>query len=126
MKIQILVDEINAQMQRHRSKTQITLKKMIDALENLPEESYIENIGGAHSYRGYYCDLAFEHNGGMRLVDELLLECKSLIGNSFYGYKGGKYVMTEDTPLWIAKEGHIGEKIIAINNNGSIETETDE
>lgn len=62
MNIQALIDGMNAQGQRERAETQMTLGKIIAALEAMPEGAEVANLNGGHSYRGYYSDLAFERN----------------------------------------------------------------
>jgi hypothetical protein len=115
MNLQNLVDGMNAQLQRERSETQMTLGKLIAELEAMPEGAEVANLNGMHSYRGYYTDLAFEQGEGMRAANELLAECKSAIGQVFEGYKGGDYVMDSTTPLWIAHYGICGEKLMALH-----------
>lgn len=126
MDIQALINGMNAQWQRERSETQMTLGRLIAALEEMQEGSEVANISDAHSYRGYYTDLAFEQGHGTRPAIGLLSECKNAMGRVFCGYKGGDFVMGELTPVWIAFYGSTGKKLIAINNDGTIETADDE
>ncbi|MDD5543867.1 MAG: hypothetical protein PHX83_11895 [Acidobacteriia bacterium] len=121
--MQALVDGMSAQWQRERSKTQLTLGLLIAALESMPPESRVANLCAPHSYRGYYCDLAFELTDGTRAASELLAECKGAMGKVFTGYKGGDFVMGALTPLWVSKYGESeGVRLISVSVGGGIET----
>ncbi len=125
MNLQDLVDGMGARLQRDRSETQLTLGELIAALEAMPDGAVV-SLKDAHSYRGYYCDLAFEPSDGMRPAVDLLAECKSAMGKVFEGYKGGDYVMGETTPIWLAEYGCTGLKLMAVHANGSIDTAEDD
>ena len=126
MNIQALIDGMSAQWQRERAETQMTLGKLIAALEAMPEGADVANLNGAHSYRGYYSDLAFEKSDGTRPAAELLAECKAAMGKVFYGYKGGDYLMGELTPVWLASRGCSGHKLMALHAGGKVETAEDD
>lgn len=126
MSLQALVDGMNAQWQRERAETQMTLGKLIAALEAMPEGAEVANLRDAHSYRGYYIDLAFEREEGTRQAAELLDECKAAMGQVFCGYKGGDYVMGALTPVWVASYGCCGPKLMALHAGGQIETAEDD
>jgi len=126
LNIQGVINEMNAQYQKKRSETQLTLGALITALKAMPPDSVVANISGAHSYRGYYCDLAFKLTSGTRPAKELLAECRDAMGNVFTGYKGGDYIMSTLTPLWIAEYGHCGLKLMAVHAGGELETEDDD
>ena len=59
-------------------------------------------------------------------VSELLTECKAAMGQVFEGYKGGNYVMGALTPIWVAYYGHVGQKLMALNADGAIDTADNE
>ena len=124
--MQALIDGMNAQFQKERATTQMTLGKLIAALEAMPADTDVAGLEGAHSYRGYYCDLAFEPTAKPVKAAELLAECKAAMGKVFEGYKGGEFVMGDRTPVWIAEYGHGGLKLVALNPDGTIETADDE
>ena len=126
MNIHALFDDMSAQWQRERAETQMTLGKLIAALEAMPEGADVANLNGAHSYRGYYSDLAFEKSDGTRPAAELLAECKDAMGKVFYGYKGGEYLMGELTPVWLASHGCGGPKLMALHAGGKVETAEDD
>jgi len=126
MFLQAMVDGMSEQWKRERAETQMTLGKLISSLEAMSEGSEVANLNGAHSYRGYYSDLAFEQDEGLRSSAELLVECKAAMGKVFSGYKGGDYVMGELTPVWIADYGCCGQKLMSIHPDGLIETAEDD
>jgi hypothetical protein len=127
MNLQDLVDDMSAQWQRERAETQMTLGKLITALEEMPEGAEVANLNSADSYRGYYSDLAFEYcPSGIRSASDLLAECRAAMGKTLGGYKGGDFVMGKTTPLWVASYGCCGEKLIALRPDGGIETATDD
>ena len=66
------------------------------------------------SYRGYYEDLALERIKFLsgETAESLLDSAKLALGKTFTGYKGGDYIMTESTPLWITN--HYSECGVAI------------
>lgn len=126
MDLQAAMNGMSAQWQRERAETQMTLGKLIAALEAMPEGAEVANINSAHSYRGYYSDLAFERDEGTRPATDLLAECKAAMGQVFCGYKGGNYVMGALTPLWIATYGCCGQKLMAVHPGGDVETAEDD
>lgn len=67
-------------------------------------------INGAHSYRGYYDELAFSLGDDVT-VGEMLAVARSCVGKTFRGWKGGDFKMTEDTDCWIAEDGCSGESL---------------
>ena len=125
MNIQSLFDLMSDIGQRHRAATQMTLGKLIAELEGMPPGAKVINMSRPHSYRGYYCDLAFENDEETCRAGELLAVCKSAMGKVFEGYKGGDYIMKESTPVWIAEYGCCGVKLMAIHEGGEYETEDD-
>lgn len=121
------LDGMSAQWQRERAETQMTLGKLIEALEAMPADAQVVNLRDAHSYRGYYCDLAFGlSDDDTRPATELLVECKAAMGRVFVGYKGGDFVMGALTPMWVAHYGCTGKKLMALNADGTIETADDD
>ena len=123
--MQDLIDGMIARFQRERADTQMTLGKLIAVLEAMPEGATVNNLRGAHSYRGYYSDLAFRRGEGTRQASALLDECREAMGQVFEGYKGGEYVMGSLTPVWLAEYGCCGLKLMAVHEGGSIETAED-
>ena len=126
MDLQALVDGMSVRWQSERAKTQMTLGKLIKALEAMAPDAEVAQLQSAHSYRGYYSDLAFELGPNTRSVQGLLSDCRAAMGQVFEGYKGGDFVMGALTPLWVAEYGDIGKKIIALRPDGTFELAEDE
>lgn len=121
---------INARMEQmskewfaERSRTQMTLGGLIDVLESMDRTVQI-NLGHPNSYRGYCSDLALEPCNAT--VQDLLNECRSVMGHVLYGYKGGEFIMHQSTPVWVASWGRTGRKLIAVSPNGDYITAPDE
>jgi uncharacterized protein (UPF0303 family) len=63
------------------------------------------------SWRGIYSELALnyihysqEPSTPMKYTDFINM-LRGALDSTFYGYKGGKYVMHSDTPIWVSKYG---------------------
>ena len=72
-----------------------------------------------HSYRGWYEHLAFScgRTWQSTLAKDVLIECEQAIGRTYRGYKGGDYVMDENTPLWVDEsENASGTAIVNIKD----------
>lgn len=79
------------------------------------------------SYRGYYDELAigfkiagYEGNSEVATsADEFLKLLKGAIGNTFTGWKGGDFMMTEDTPIWVDNPGNASSTaVMGIEDDG--------
>lgn len=116
----------------HREKTfavsaQITLGQLIKQIEDAglkckddSPKTISFDFGSAlptrlDSWRGSYSELALGyvlsgHDGEGdyegTTAEKLLTELKSAIGKIFTGWKGGDYVMGENTPVWVANPGN--------------------
>lgn len=89
----------------------MTLGDLIAFLEAVPPETVVPlGFHCPHSYRGYYCDLAFEPAKNVT-VGAMLADARSALGATFEGYKGGDYEMSADTDVWLANYGDCGESI---------------
>ena len=119
--IQAIFDGMRVGWQRERSETQMTLGKMIETLENLPDDLLIMGFTEPQSYRGYYDDLSFEPQGERITVADALVMCRGAMGQVFEGYKGGDYMMGASTPVWIADYGCSGQRIMTIRPDGTVE-----
>lgn len=89
---------------------QITLGELAARLEKFgPNVIVILDTGGfpglLHSYRGYYRFIATEPSQEPITVKDFLNNVKSAIGSEFTGYKGGEYLMTRMTPVWVSAYG---------------------
>lgn len=110
MDIQKLIHAMGDAARAARKNYHLTLGGLIEALEKVPADTPVVldrggHIHSPHSYRGYYSDLAFHQGDSATTAGELLTVCKGALGMSFEGYKGGDFLMEEDTPLWIASYG---------------------
>lgn len=117
--LQFLIDGMSAHEQRGRAATQMTLGKMIAQLETMAPMSRVSALGGAHSYRGFYDDIAFSLSEGTRLASDVLAECRAAMGQVFVGYKGGDYVMGALTPVWVAEYGYCGKRLMGFSGDGN-------
>lgn len=121
--LQAMFNRMSANWFAERSRTQMTLGKLIDVLEGMDRTTPV-NLGHPHSYRGYYSDLGLTVCDAT--VQDLLNELRSAMGRTFDGYKGGEYVMHENTPVWVASWGSTGRKLMTVNPNGDYTTAPDE
>lgn len=119
MDIQKLVDALGEAGRMERSHYHLTLGDAITRLSQLAAEGPIKfdwnhrAPGEAHSYRGYYSDLAFD-DCDKATVGDWLNECRGALGKTFEGYKGGDFLMAENTPLWSAQYGCTGRAIMGL------------
>lgn len=118
MDLQALVDALGESGRMTRSRYQMTLGKMLRALdgcdENMPvvfDGADSGSPGGEYSYRGYYSDLSFEPSDNPVTVAEFKKQCSRALGATYEGYKGGDFVMANDTPLWCAAYGRCGNAV---------------
>ena len=116
--LQDLVNGMNARMQQERASQQLTLGQFIAALKELPPAAMVSGLGDLMSYRGYYCDLAFDPETREETVAALLARCQDAMGRTFEGYKGGDFLMGETTPLWVAPYGSSGERVMGLRVEG--------
>lgn len=121
-----LFSTIGKAWQQERAETQMTLGSLLKTLDGLHAIDLVEGFKRPHSYRGYYDDVAFEPAGERMKVCDLIAICKSAMGKTFEGWKGGSFEMDETTPVWIAERGSYGGKLIGINADGSLETRDDD
>lgn len=119
--MQALVRGLSIAQQSIRAAEQMTLGELIRALEGTRPDLKIVGFGRPRSYRGYYEDLAFEPVEQTQTAAELLEVAKGCMGRTFQGWKGGDYVMHENTPLWIAEWGDPGMRILGLETRGDDE-----
>lgn len=118
--MQNLMDTMNKVAKDERGRYHITLGVLIEMLALQPEGYTCEiDTGGtvtnAHSYRGYYSDLALAKSEGTRKCSHLLAELEDIMGKKLEGYKGGMFPMEHDTPVWISEYGVAsGQAVIGI------------
>lgn len=113
--LQAMIEGFSNQWQRERAQTQLTLGKLIAVLEALPADALVPGLHAPHSYRGYYCDLAFEREpGSWRRAADVLDDCRGAMGQVFEGYKGGEFMMGANTPVWVARWGSSGMRLMGL------------
>lgn len=90
-----------------------------------------DKIKGIESYRGYYEDIALDYGPeyqyswrtALITVSDLLQECEKSVGKTFYGYKGGKYIMRRKTLVWVSGYSHCDQRMLTdIRSDGDITT----
>lgn len=90
----------------------MTLGGLIERLKSCPLKDKVVELGfdHAHSYRGYYDQLAFEPKKNMK-IQKMLDLAETCVGHTFVGWKGGEYVMDKHVDVWIAFEGESGDSL---------------
>lgn len=97
----------------------MTLGELINTLKSFPKD-YLVVIKpydlipcGLTSYRGYYNELALEYDiVGHCTVENLLKVAKKVLGKELMGYKGGNFLMTKNTPVWISNYGNTSNMLL--------------
>lgn len=69
--------------------------------------------GSAHSYRGYYDQLAFDVSEDISTVAVFLGKLRDCVGKTFTGYKGGEYLMDLSTQVWISEYAEAHPTIVS-------------
>lgn len=102
-------------------------------LSSVPPETIVrtenfEALTDPHSYRGYYDEISFEPVQGITVTaGELVKVVEDAIDKTFYGWKGGEYLMDADTPIWISSEGYnSGRMLTGVTVEDGIMTLTEE
>lgn len=124
---------LNKMLQISRDKSfenspQITLGELIKQIEEVGAKREINgedkticfDFGYSYpttldSWRGSYNELAlgykftgrgnYDENFTEPTAESLLTELKSAIGKVYTGWKGGEFIMNENTPLWVSNPG---------------------
>ena len=111
MDFQKLLDTITAATRDTRKNYHVTLGELIEKLRQADPEALI-GLHNPHSYRGYYTDLALEPTKAPIKVWQLLNQLTDVLDTELTGYKGGEFLMTYDTPLWVAHYGDTGPAMV--------------
>lgn len=77
---------------------------------------------GVCSWRGSYSELAitFVMDGEFMLLKKFIEILKDTVGKELTGWKGGEFMMTEDTPVWVSNHGNSGHTgICGVHYDGS-------
>ena len=130
--IDTFIDGVMARAERETDKIcaekgQVTLGELVARLEAADPKKLVEFDDGKPwkypgeygSYRGYYRFIAVEHSNEPCTVADFLKRTKEAIGATFEGYKGGVYLMTKHTPVWVSEYGMCsGVGIIDVDVSG--------
>ena len=73
-----------------------------------------DGFGEPHSDRGDYSELAFDPKETAKICD-MLQHAQSAVGARFTGWKGGEFVMSLHTPVYIGEYGKCGDPITPIH-----------
>ena len=124
MDLQKLIDTMSEASRMERGNYHVTLGELIEFIDKLPLLTNVKFSNGSYpssvdSYRGYYSDLAIEPSNEKINVEKFLVMLKDSLGKTFEGYKGGDYVMEENTPLWMANYGDCGEAVVSVSEDGT-------
>lgn len=118
MDIQTILDNAVQAERRETLKNspQLTLGELLLKLESIDDSDvpvYFDfeylRPAGIGSWRGSYSELALSFaSEGRMSVDELLTLLKEAVGKEYTGYKGGEFIMSKHTPIWVANYGNSG------------------
>lgn len=117
MDIQMLLNAKMSEWALERSRSMVTLGELISELSHIDKalplvvndhEEGVVKPADLISYRGYYSDLAIdcEKDGRDVTVGEFGTWLMEAIGKTYTGYKGGDFVMSKITPMWV---DHVGD-----------------
>lgn len=117
MDLKTLLNAVFDASHDQRSEIMMTLGRLIKAAENAPQDGVVRFADGGYpgsedSYRGYYSDLSFGQSETPVTVADFLKQARGALGETYYGYKGGNYTMTAETPVWRAEYGSCGDAIV--------------
>lgn len=99
----------------------MNLGELINQLANFSPSAYVYidaspvalSVSDAESYRGYYDDLALNveatRDAKYSSVSALLELLRGKLGGNIHGYKGGKYLVTSETRVWISNYGEVSD-----------------
>ncbi|SRR6266568_3253830 len=110
-----------------KTSEQLTLGELILKLESIADKSKPIILDdsyhptGIDSWRGSYAELAIEYaEDGEKLSTSAFLDLlKRAVGSTFYGYKGGEFLMGKITPVWVANYG----ESYGFKQDGDIDTQ---
>lgn len=96
-----------------------SLRSLLEALKDLPETAPVVfdfcylNPTTVDSYRGYYEHLALGWSThGDKQNRDMRRNLSDANGSTFEGYKGGEYMMTPETPVWVDNYGDVSRTAI--------------
>ena len=114
MDTQSVFDTFLSGLKDQRAQTGFTIGKLLNSLDKYDKKTKMVGCSSdGDCYRGYYSDFALEP--GKTTVGDLRNYLKKkVIGKTFYGYKGGDYLMDEDTPIHVASYSDVGRQIVGV------------
>ena len=72
-----------------------------------------------NSWRGIYAELAlnfvhqdYENKNKQLNISQFLELLRGAVGKEYTGYKGGEFVMSRQTPIWVANYGNSGRTAV--------------
>lgn len=98
----LLLGQLDQKLQTFKKNGHGDKLVVIDSLEGVGKDKNVYP-GEEMSYRGYYCDLAFEPSDKPKTVEEFATQVGNALGRTYEGYKGGDFRMEDKTPLWISE-----------------------
>lgn len=102
----------------------MTIKELLETLRNLPEDVMIKEVDviNSGSDRGVYCNFCLGKGNNEVPAKDLIKYIKgNVINKKFIGYKGGTFIMNEDTTITYGYSDCGGYEIdgILIDNEGA-------
>lgn len=89
----------------------MTLGNLIEWLEKQDQTLIVKDgFSSPHSDRGSYDELAFSPEAESK-IEDMLKYAKSAVDKTFIGWKGGEFLMTPYTSVYIGNYGECGEEI---------------
>ncbi|MCP4539870.1 MAG: hypothetical protein GY832_22250 [Chloroflexi bacterium] len=95
------------QSERECTTTLGYLRHVLTQLQTSGRSVMEYGLTAAHSYRGYYHDIAFGPARNIT-ISAMLQEVEHSIDATFEGYKGGDYTMWEESHVWVAEYSDCG------------------
>ena len=111
---QKVMDMVGDAMRETRKQYHVTLGEMISLLGQADPDAKI-GLTDPHSYRGYYADLALEPTLELISVKQLIAQLNLVLDKTLEGYKGGDFLMSADTPVWVAHYGCTGRALLDVD-----------
>ena len=97
----------------------MTLDDAIAFLREVPPTAVVKGVSQhIHSYRGYYDRPAVEPDNTPIEAGVLADAWQDLIGEVRYGWKGGKFPILGDAPLYVTYEGDTGPSLLGFERAG--------
>jgi len=89
----------------------LSLGELIEILQAQPQDIVLPfGFGCPDSYRGYYDAIMFRPELNITIA-QMLTWAKSANGAFYSGYKGGEYLMSLETEIYLARWGETGGPI---------------